>query len=115
VVGIALAVVVVSACGSVGPPAPWRSGHPDPGSLSLLDSAQAGKCASAAPDPNQAPAAINFSSHEYVQASRGTPPGSPPNGLEIDHTGNWSFWVLSPSSIVMVTPQANYTYAQRSC
>jgi hypothetical protein len=35
--------------------------------------------------------------------------------VEIDHTGNWSFWVGSGSSITMVTPQADYTYAPGSC
>jgi hypothetical protein len=111
----ALAAIAVAGCGSSGPPPPWRSGHPDPGSLSLLDLAQAGSCASAAPDPDQAPAAISFKGQEYVQSSRQPASAAVPSAVEIDHTGNWSFWVGSGSSITMVTPQADYTYAPGSC
>jgi hypothetical protein len=110
----AVAVFLLSGCGSSGPPPPWRSGHPDPGSLSLLDAAQAGSCASTAPDPDQAPAAISFQGHEYVQASRTPGPVSVPNAVEIDDTGNWSFWVTG-SVILMVTPQAEYAYDLKSC
>jgi hypothetical protein len=115
VLAIALAVILVSGCGSTAPPPPWRSGHPDPSSLGLLDSAQAGRCASTAPDPNRAPAAISFQGQEYVQSSRQPASAAVASALEIDHTGNWSFWVGSGSSITMVTPQADYTYAPGSC
>jgi hypothetical protein len=111
----AAAFLLVSACGSSGPPPPWRSGHPDPGSLSLLDSAQAGSCAAGAPDPDQAPAAISFKSQEYVQSSSSAHQAQPAGGFEIDHTGNWSFFVVSQSEITMVTPQADYVYQLRSC
>jgi hypothetical protein len=110
-----LAVIVVAGCGSSGPPPPWRSGHPDPGSLGLLDSAQAGSCASKAPDPNQAPAAISFKGQEYVQSSRQPASASLPSAVDIDHTGNWSFWVGSGSSMTMITPQADYLYQLESC
>ncbi len=110
-----LAVIVVAGCGSSGPPPPWRSGHPDPGSLSLLDPAQAGRCASKAPDPNQAPAAISFQGQEYVQSSRQPASASLPGAVEIDHTGNWSFWVGTGSGITVVTPQADYLYQLGSC
>jgi hypothetical protein len=112
----ATALLLVSACGSSSAPPPWRSGHPDPGSLSLLDSAQAGSCAANAPDPSQAPAAISFRGTEYVQTSRGTPSAaSLPGGVEIDHTGDWSFWIVSGSALFMLTPQAIYTYAPGNC
>jgi len=111
-----LAVIVVAGCDSSGPPPPWRSGHPDPGSLGLLDSAQAGSCASKAPDPDQAPAAISFKGEEYVQTSRTSPSSSAvPGAFEIDHTGDWSFWIPSGNFIYMVTPLAIYTYAPRNC
>jgi hypothetical protein len=110
---VALALPV-AACGSSSPPPPWRTGHPDPGSLSLLDSAQAGSCASTAPDPDQAPAAISFQGQEYVQASR-QPGGVSILGLvEIDHTGDWSFWV-SGSDLLMVTPNADFLYRPGNC
>jgi hypothetical protein len=107
-------VIAVSGCGSSGPPPPWRSGHPDPASLSLLDQAQAGSCASAAPDPDQAPAAISFQGEEYVQSTRTTPSGASSNAVDIDHTGNWSFWVTG-NDLLMVTPQADYLYAPGNC
>jgi hypothetical protein len=110
-----LAVLVVAGCGSSGPPPPWRSGHPDPGSLSLLDSAQAGSCASKAPDPNQAPAAISFQGQEYVQSSPQPASASLPGAVEIDHTGNWSFWGGTGSGIMVVTPQADYLYQLKNC
>ncbi len=111
-----LAVIAVAGCGSSGPPPPWRSGHPDPGSFSLLDSAQAGSCASKAPDPDQAPAAISFKGQEYVQTGRMSPSSSSITGtFEIDHTGDWSFWIPSGNVIYMVTPLAIYTYAPRNC
>ena len=109
-----LAALVAAGCGSSGPPPPWRSGHSDPASLSLLDAAQAGSCASSAPEPNQAPAGISFKSHEYIQASRETPAGAPSTAFEIDHTGDWSFWV-SGNDLLMVTPQANYNYVPGNC
>ncbi len=113
---MALAVVLVSGCGSSGSPPPWRSGHPDPSSLSLLDSAQAGSCASGAPDPNQAPAGISFQGREYAQIGRMSPSASAISGaVEIDHTGDWSFWVPSGTFIYVVTPQAIYTYAPGNC
>jgi hypothetical protein len=114
--GTGLAVIMVGGCGSSGPPPPWRSGHPDPGSLSLLDSAQAGSCASKAPDPDQAPAAISFTDQEYVQTSRTSSSSSAvPGAVEIDHTGDWSFWVPSKTFIYMVTPLATYTYTLQNC
>jgi hypothetical protein len=108
-------LLLVSACGSSGPPPPWRSGHPDPGSLSLLDSAQAGSCAAKAPDPNQAPAAISFQGQEYVQTGSSVYQASPAGGVEIDHTGDWSFFLVGQTSLTMVTPQADYTYQVESC
>jgi hypothetical protein len=111
---IALAVILVSGCGSTGPPPPWRSGHPNPSSLSLLDSAQAGSCASTAPDPNQAPAAITFQGQEYVQSSRQSASASAPNAVEIDHSGDWSFWVTG-NDLLMDTPQAEYLYSPGNC
>ena len=112
----ALAAIALTSCGSSGPPPPWRSGHPDPGSLSLLDSAQAGTCASGAPDPSQAPAAISFRGQEYVQTARKSPSSSSiPGAVEVDHTGDWSFWVPSGTFIYMVTPLATYTYAPGNC
>jgi len=110
-----LAVIMVAGCGSSGPPPPWRSGHPDPSSLSLLDSAQAGSCASKAPDPDQAPAAINFGSHEYVQAGSLPAQAQPAGALEIDHTGNWAFWDDDDDDLTMTTPQADYLYKPASC
>ena len=38
-----ISVAVLSGCGTGGPPPPWRSGHPDPASLSLLDSGAGGE------------------------------------------------------------------------
>jgi hypothetical protein len=111
-----LAVIMVASCGSSGPPPPWRSGHPDPSSLSLLDSAQAGSCASKAPDPDQAPAAISFQSHEYVQTSRTSASSSAaPGAFEIDHAGDWSFWDEYDGNLTMTTPQADYLYKPASC
>jgi hypothetical protein len=110
----ALTIIVLSGCGGSGTSPPWRSGHPDPASLSLLDLAQAGSCASSAPDPDQAPAAISFQGQKYVQSSR-QPYQASPEGVEIDHTGNWSFFVSSERSLTMVTPQANYLYQLASC
>ena len=112
---IGVAVIMVAGCGSSGPPPPWRSGHPDPSSLSLLNSAQAGSCASQAPDPDQAPAAINFGSHEYVQADSLPAQAQPAGALEIDHTGNWAFWDDDDGNLTMTTPQADYLYKPASC
>jgi hypothetical protein len=112
---LALAVMLLAGCGSSGPPPPWRSGHPDPGSLSLLDSAQAGSCASQAPDPDQAPAAIRFGRQEYVQAGSLPAQAQPASALEIDHTGNWAFWDDDDGNLTMTTPQANYLYTPASC
>ncbi len=111
----ALAAIAVAGCGSSGPPPPWRSGHPDPGSLSLLDSTQAGSCASAAPDPDQAPAAISFNRQEYVQAGSLPAQAQPPSALEIDHTGNWAFWDDYDGNLTMTTPQGDYLYKPASC
>ncbi len=110
-----LAVIMVAGCGSSGSPPPWRSGHPDPGSLSLLDSAQAGRCASKAPDPDQAPAAISFTGQKYVQAGSLPAQAQPASALEIDHTGNWSFWDDYDGNLTMTTPQADYLYKPASC
>jgi hypothetical protein len=110
-----LVVVLMAGCGSTGPPPPWRSGHPDPSSLSLLDSAQAGSCASTAPAPDQAPAAISFNSHEYVQSSSQPATASVANAVEIDHTGNWAFWDDDDGNLTMTTPQADYLYKPASC
>ena len=106
---------LVAGCGSSGSPPPWRSGHPDPGSLSLLDSAQAGRCASNAPDPAQAPAAISFTGQKYVQAGSLPAQAQPASALEIDHTGNWSFWDDYDGNLTMTTPQADYLYKPASC
>ncbi len=114
-VGIVIAALVAAGCGSSGPPPPWRSGHPDPGSLSLLDSAQAGSCASKAPDPDQAPAAISFNSQEYVQSSSQPAQAQPAGAFEIDHTGNWAFWEDDDGSLTMTTPQADYLYQLGNC
>ena len=110
-----LVVVLMAGCGSTGPPPPWRSGHPDPSSLSLLDSAQAGSCASTAPAPDQAPAAISFNSHEYVQSSSQPATASVANAVEIDHTGNWAFWDDYDGNLTMTTPQGDYLYKPASC
>ena len=107
--------IALTSCGSSGPPPPWRSGHPDPGSLSLLDSAQAGTCASGAPDPDQAPAAIRFQSQEYVQAGSLPAQAQPASALNIDHTGNWAFWDDDDGNLTMTTPQADYLYKPASC
>ncbi len=111
----AVGLLLLAACGSSAAPPPWRAGHPDPGSLSLLNSSQAGSCAAGAPDPSQAPAAISLGGKEYVQASRLAYQPSPAGGVEIDHTGDWSFFVDGQSSLTMVTPQADYLYQLRSC
>ncbi len=108
-----LAALLVG-CGSSGPPPPWRTGHPDPSSLSLLDSAQAGSCAASAPDPGQAPAAISFG-QEYVQSGRLSPVAQPAGAFEIDHTGNWAFFEDADGSLTMTTPQADYLYRPASC
>jgi len=116
-VATGLAVILVAGCASSGPPPPWRSGHLDPGSLSLLDSAQAGSCASKAPAPDQAPAAIKMNStgQEYVQAGSLPAQAQPASALEIDHTGNWSFWDDYDGNLTMTTPQADYLYKPASC
>jgi len=106
---------VLNGCGSSGPSPPWRPGHPDPGSLSLLDSAQAGSCGAAAPYPQQAPAAISFQGQEYVQSIRQPYQASPAGSVEIDHTGNWSFFLGSGTTLTVVTPQADFVYQSRSC
>ena len=93
----AMAVMSSPAAAAPRPPPPWRSGHPDPASLSLLDPAQSGSCAAAAPIPAEAPAAISFQGQEYVQQGRTTSPASTRGAVEIDHTGDWSFWV--PGSV----------------
>ena len=114
--GAATGLALLVGCGSSAPPPPWRSGHPDPGSLSLLDSAQAGSCASTAPDPEEAPAAISFQGQEYVQSSRATPaPPSLPDAVEIDHTGNWTFWLAGANTLFLLTPQAVFFYAPGDC
>jgi hypothetical protein len=110
-----ISVGVLAGCGSSGPPPPWRSGHPDPASLSLLDPAQAGSCAAAAPYPDQAPAAISFDGHEYVQSRRQPYQASPGGSFEIDHSGNWSFFVVNGTTLILVTPQADFAYQARSC
>ncbi len=111
----AVSVGVLAGCGSSGPPPPWRSGHPDPASLSLLDPAQAGSCAAAAPYPDQAPAAISFDGHEYVQSSRQPYQASPAGSFEIDHSGDWSFFAVSGTTLILVTPQADFAYQARNC
>jgi len=111
----AIAVGVLTGCASSGPPPPWRSGHPDPASLSLLDPAQAGSCAAAAPYPGQAPAAISFQGQEYVQSSRQPYQASPAGSVEIDHSGDWSFFFGSGATLTLVTPQADFVYQARGC
>jgi hypothetical protein len=110
-----ISVAVLSGCGTGGPPPAWRSGHPDPSSLSLLDPAQAGSCAASAPYPEQAPAAISLTGQEYVQSSRQPHEASPAGSFEIDHSGNWSFFVVNGSTLILVTPQADFVYQARSC
>lgn len=111
---ILLAALLIG-CGSSGPAPPWRTGHPDPSSLSLLDSAQAGSCAASAPDPDQAPAAISFGSQEYVQSGRLPAQPQPAAAVGIDHTGNWAFFEDADGSLTMTTPQADYLYTPKSC
>jgi len=108
-------IAIVAGCGSSGPPPPWRSGHPDPGSLSLLSSGQAGSCAAAAPYPDQAPAAIDLQGKEYVQKSRQPAQAQPPGGVEIDHTGDWAFFDDPDGSLTVTTPQADFLYVAGSC
>jgi len=112
--GVALAVLLLG-CGSAGPPPPWRSGHPDPSSLSLLSSAQAGPCAASAPAPSQAPAAISFQGQKYVQSARQPAQAEPAGAVEIDHTGDWSFFEDPNGDLTMTTPQADFLYVARSC
>jgi len=111
---VAATAGLLLACGSSGPPAPWRTGHPDPCSLSLLDLAQAGSCAGSAPDPDDAPAAISFQGSTYVQSQK-TPPLSVQSGVEIDHTGNWDFYLNNNGSLTMSTPQADFIYITGKC
>jgi len=108
--------LLLAACGSSAAPSPWRSGHPDPGSLSLLDTSQAGSCAAHVPYPGQAPAAISFQGMEYIQVGRVTSSATSINGaVEIDHTGDWSFWIPSATLIYLLAPAATYTYAPGNC
>jgi hypothetical protein len=111
---VATTAGLLLACGSSGPPPPWRAGHPDPSSLGLLDLAQAGTCATAAPDPDEAPAAISFQGSTYVQSEKTAPLGVEP-GVEIDHTGNWDFYLNNNGSLTMSTPQADFLYVTGKC
>ena len=110
-----VSVGVLAGCGSSGAQPPWRSGHPDPSELSLLDPAQAGSCAAAAPDPAQAPAAISFQGQEYVQQDRQPHQASPAGSVEIDHSGDWSFFFGSGTTLILVTPQSDFVYQARGC
>jgi len=105
----------LTGCGSSGPPPPWRTGHPDPQSLSLLDSSQAGSCAASAPHPDQAPAAISLDGKEYVQKVRTAAQAQPPQAVEIDHTGNWTFFEDADGDLTLTTPEADFVYAAGSC
>ena len=111
---VALLATLLLACGSSGPPPPWRSGHPDPSSLNLLDLTQAGKCADSAPDASEAPVAINFDGAVYVQSQKMALLAVEP-GVEIDHTGNWSFYLNNNGSLTMSTPQADFLYVTGKC
>jgi hypothetical protein len=108
-------VALLAGCGSSGPPPPWRTGHPNPSSLSLLDASQAGSCAASAPDPELAPAAISFQGTEYVQSTREPAQAQPAGAVEIDHTGNWAFWDDADGDLTMTTPQADYLYLAGRC
>jgi hypothetical protein len=111
---VALLAGLLLGCGSSGPAPPWRTGHPDPASLSLLDAAQAGKCAASAPAPDEAPAAISFDGGEYVQSTRTAPLAVQP-GVEIDHTGNWAFFLNNDGSLTMTAPEADFLYVTGAC
>jgi hypothetical protein len=111
----AAAVVLLAACGSSAPPPPWRSGHPDPASLRLLSSGQAGSCAASAPYPSQAPTAIDLAGQEYVQSARLPANPQPPGAVEIDHTGDWAFFQDADGSLTLTTAQADYRYTAGRC
>lgn len=110
-----LLATLAAGCGGSGPPPPWRPGHPDPASLSLLGASQAGGCASSAPHPDQAPSAIRFQGTEYVQRSRLPAQAQPAGAVEIDHTGDWAFWEDANGDLTMTAPQADYLYVAGGC
>ena len=83
--------------------------------MALLDSAQAGGCASKAPDPGAAPAAISFQGQEFVQASRQPTQDQPAGGVEIDHTGDWAFFEDQDGDLTLTSPTADYLYAPGEC
>lgn len=83
--------------------------------MALLDAAQAGGCASSAPDPGAAPAAISFQGQEFVQSSRQPAQAQPASAVEIDHTGDWSFFEDQDGGLTMTSPGADYLYAPGKC
>lgn len=113
--GTVLLAALIAGCAGSGPPPPWRAGHPDPASLNLLDASEAGGCASSAPYPDQAPAAIRLQGTEYVQHSRLPARSQPTGAVEIDHTGDWAFWEDANGDLTMTAPQADYLYVTGSC
>ena len=50
-----------------------------------------------------------------MQSSRQPHEASPAGSFEIDHSGNWSFFVVNGSTLILVTPQADFVYQARSC
>ena len=114
-VGSALLGLLLVGCGSSGPPPPWRTGHPDPVSMALLDAGQAGSCASSAPDPTSAPAAISFQGQEFVQSSLQPAQAQPAAAVEIDHTGDWAFFEDQDGDLTMTSPGADYLYVPGKC
>jgi len=97
------------ACGSSTPSSqtPWAPSHPDPQGVHFA--AAQGLCVITVRYPDDAPGEIDAGGNVYIQRSRDSVPQAQP-GTKLATSGDWTLFQRDPHSLVLVTPQAAFTY-----